>query len=435
MPRPRESAEIVKRSAVVIVSAASAAALLAWAVAGWSSRYAADDFCTAGTLQTFGFWKHQAYWYAGWSGRFAAYFAISAAQSLGPQFVRVLPSLLLIAWVAAAAWMLAPLADRRMSIAFALVTVFAALRVSGATSEVLHWETGSLTYALPQILTCVMAGLMLRRKSPAAIGVLAFVIAGFSETQAAFQFALVIAAMLFTAERRALYAAAAGTLIASIIIIASPGNLNRLQQMHSVHSLRSVASALTAGIYLPAAMIVSPTLAALFAFAAGTLLPPIPLRRAVVVAAIVIVTVACLPAAVAFADFPPPRARLVFEFFLVCLFAIAGSRVNVRQRALVAIVAALIPLVSAYQTIASLAERRAWARAWDARDARLRAGATTFEPLGFTPLAPDPPHSDPRFWINECLGSYYNLENVSARVPARPLRPEERAAIHLPRLP
>src|SRR5574338_402346 len=74
--------------------------ILALAVNGSFSRYMADDFATAFTLHTQGFWRMQQYWYTTWSGRYAFFFVIAVLEKLGPWLVLYLPALALAARLA-----------------------------------------------------------------------------------------------------------------------------------------------------------------------------------------------------------------------------------------------------------------------------------------------------------------------------------------------
>src|SRR4030081_1594849 len=78
--------------------------LVVLAIAGLSSRYAADDYCTAGQVQLAGFIDAQSRLYVGWSGRFGATFLVTLVELIGPLAVRVLPGVALLAWLAACSW-------------------------------------------------------------------------------------------------------------------------------------------------------------------------------------------------------------------------------------------------------------------------------------------------------------------------------------------
>src|ERR1700730_7485789 len=92
------------RLLMLLALAGLAAPLMALAFGGLSSRYAADDYCTAGQVQLAGFVDAQSRLYVGWSGRFAATLGVTLVELIGPRAVPFLPTVALLAWVAAATW-------------------------------------------------------------------------------------------------------------------------------------------------------------------------------------------------------------------------------------------------------------------------------------------------------------------------------------------
>ncbi|HTD79857.1 MAG TPA: hypothetical protein VK898_19640, partial [Chloroflexota bacterium] len=123
------------------------------AVAGWFSRYAADDYCTAGQVQLAGFLDAQSRLYVGWSGRFAATLLVTLAEVVGPAAVPLLPSIALLVWLSAATWAVFELACAfgwRLGLvpaaALAAVIVYATLQTTADMPQVVFWQTGTLTY-------------------------------------------------------------------------------------------------------------------------------------------------------------------------------------------------------------------------------------------------------------------------------------------------
>src|SRR5262245_50977270 len=68
-------------------------ALLAHAYIGLFSRFLADEYCTAGVVQTYGFFGAQKYWFTTWTGRFSFTLAISLAHLIGAKLVPFLPGI------------------------------------------------------------------------------------------------------------------------------------------------------------------------------------------------------------------------------------------------------------------------------------------------------------------------------------------------------
>ncbi len=236
-----------------------------WAAAGLFSRYAADDYCTAGQVHLAGFLDAQSRLYVGWSGRFAATFLVTLAEVAGPLAVPGLPVLALLAWLAATTWAVYELLwtlGRRVpvlaAVVLAAVLVFATLRTTADLGQALFWQTGLLTYLFPLVLATVDVGWLARvgrgarGRAPAAVGVsfaLSFVAGGTSETFAAAQVtALALAGVIaYLAEARPgggqqirayaatqpllamLLAGLVGAVLAMVILAVAPGNNVRQQ--------------------------------------------------------------------------------------------------------------------------------------------------------------------------------------------------------------
>ncbi len=75
--------------------------LAGYALLGWFSRYASDDYCTASITVTSGFFAAQEYWYRAWSGRYTFTAIVSAFDVLGSGVVRILPAGSLVAQLTA----------------------------------------------------------------------------------------------------------------------------------------------------------------------------------------------------------------------------------------------------------------------------------------------------------------------------------------------
>ena len=86
--------------------------IAAYAITGWFTRYASDDYCTASIVLQQGFLGAQQYWYSTWSGRFSFFALVSAIELGGRGVVQVLPALMLVAAVAVGAWAIGPIARR-----------------------------------------------------------------------------------------------------------------------------------------------------------------------------------------------------------------------------------------------------------------------------------------------------------------------------------
>ena len=184
------------------VGAAYLLPLLASSTVGLFSRYMADDFCTAAVARTLGLVQAEAYWYLGWSGRYAYVLLVDIASLIGPGVVPVLPAVLIVSWLAALAWSLAqlrPWVRITAPAAMLLATVLVSATISAIPNlpQSLYWRNSSLTYTAPLVLGSLLAGIALRQTArpghPVAwlvVLALAFFAGGFSEIYTALQFGL-----------------------------------------------------------------------------------------------------------------------------------------------------------------------------------------------------------------------------------------------------
>ena len=225
--------------------------LAAHAYLGTFSRYLADDFCTASSLRRLGFVASQAYWYETWSGRFSFTFVVSLAQAVGPWLTPWLPSLALLAWLAA--WLYfgrRVLGDSlRMGwpvwIPIGAVHAFATLHGAPSVYQSLYWQTGMTTYVLPMVLAIAYVGWMWPyatggaestkpgfRRGFVGFGV-ALLLGGFSETYVALQttalgMGLLLSLAFVEKEDRAKAATLIGfglmgSILAGLVLALAPG--------------------------------------------------------------------------------------------------------------------------------------------------------------------------------------------------------------------
>ncbi len=235
---------------LVLVGLALLAGLGLTAYAGAFSRYWADDYCYAAVVQRDGLLHGTRYWYQNGGNRFAAFIAVGLSELAGQAAVRLLPSALLIGWVAAAAFAVNAMVQslrggvsRLWSLTAALGWVFFAAYTSPDRLQTLYWRMGLLHYSLPLALLLAQAGLVLRaaRDRPARLGwlsgalfgLLALFTAGLSETAAALQTSLYLLALgwlvlkKFPLKGRAgsmLVGGLMASLLAMVIMALSPAN-------------------------------------------------------------------------------------------------------------------------------------------------------------------------------------------------------------------
>jgi hypothetical protein len=103
IPWARSPRGDVRLSLTLIIESVVAAALLVtlagYALLGTFNRYLADDYGGVLAVRLHGFWGAQVPLYRSWTGRFTSSDLISAAAMLPEGAVRVLPGVLIAAWV------------------------------------------------------------------------------------------------------------------------------------------------------------------------------------------------------------------------------------------------------------------------------------------------------------------------------------------------
>ncbi len=132
------------RFAPLILILLLAAPVATFAYAGTFSRYMADDYCTASSLQSVGLLKSQIDSYTQWSGRFAFTLSVSLAEAVGPSLARLLPAFavlgltasLVLAVTSGVRWVGTRLPERYV-ICIALLITFLTLR--GPRTSINHF--------------------------------------------------------------------------------------------------------------------------------------------------------------------------------------------------------------------------------------------------------------------------------------------------------
>ncbi len=244
------------KSRTSILAAASSLLLLALAglaYVGSFTRMHADDFCIAGSLQHLGFWPSVIFWYNHWAGRFMYFISAHLVASSGPLGAAIFPTLVIIVWLLAFTWLLAPLLRRAAWLHPLLSALMGAglillvlLSTLPSVFQSIYWRDGQVNYAFPLIGLTFLGGLLLRAwwgpTRPSVIyGGLAFgaafVCGGFAEAFDATQAGVLLVALFCAAwlsgketRRRllpVLVAALVGSLLAMAIVVSAPGNAVR----------------------------------------------------------------------------------------------------------------------------------------------------------------------------------------------------------------
>lgn len=367
-----------------VIAIAFAAVLIAHAYIGSFSRFASDDYCTAGVLRSHGFFGAQRYWFMTWHGRASFTFLISLLHLIaGTAAAPYLPGIVLGLWVVALTWGLSEIMRRWCSpearlgaFVLAEIVIVSTLAATPDVYQSLYWETGAVTYISPLVLASVYLGLLARiaggRRSLelgvlGVSGLVTFVAGGFSETYAALQLVALSLGVLASlakpsAGRKAvpvLIAGLIGALLSAVVLASAPGNAARvassaaraaaaapgtwlsLALLSVQFGLRSIASSLSAahGVTAAAAFMLPAVVAATLrprspATARTISVRVLTARFLICMAAGVVVILACFAPTAYIAAFVRggyrPQPRLVvtaqFAFFgLVCFWSyVAG---------------------------------------------------------------------------------------------------------------
>jgi hypothetical protein len=230
-----------------VIGAILSLTLLGYMLLGNYTRYVADDYGTAIAVTLRGYWAQQVAAYRLTDGHFVATALQTAVSLLNPTVVRVLPGILIVAWVAAlvsALRHLVPNAGRVGRFLVAAGIVYTTLRVTPSPFLALYWMTASVAFVVPLIIAAVVVWLITsptrRGRLGAArlilIGLLAFIASGEAEiyTVAAFvasTIAVVVAIspvfQVWRARLPQIAAAWIGAVAGLAAELASPGNVLR----------------------------------------------------------------------------------------------------------------------------------------------------------------------------------------------------------------
>ena len=430
------------QSLVTIVT--SSAALVTLAVLGTASRYVADDFGFPIAILRHGFWKSQWIWYRTWSGRVSATFASTSLAVIGDWTPAVLPALIILAWVIAAAIAAKRLGavDSWSAAAIGVAFVYACCDGAAQPYQTLLWQTGSLTYAVPLVAVTAMVLLVLAKQTRAwidmAIALLALFIAMFSETLAVCSVlvAVVVAVLAPSNVRRRAMFAVAGALTGLAVVVLAPGNAVRRAHFPrsaplsaEIRMTAEVTVAYFANFFRRAGVqFLLMLTVSLIATRPGAVRPRTALAATAIAVAAALVLV-YLPVHVGYGR-PPARGLITADFFLfsAVFFAGAAAAHQVRGATRIAVMAATALLLIAGPCAAVLYNVRlaggaqSFARRWDSMDARLRASRgkdvivgmpVTVGGLAF--LSPDP-----RAEINRTVAEFYGVRSITNAQPSVP---------------
>jgi hypothetical protein len=402
------------------------ASLLIFAYMGTFMRYISDDYFSAASLQEYGFWGAQSYWWKIWTGRYSFIALILFVDLLGLRVYPILPGLFILLWLLSISWSAYQLLSRisfprkkLVSISLAGMITWISLRSLVQYPEVVFWKTGICNYSISPILYSLFLGTLyhrLQKATPARVWemivalVLAFVAGGFSETGVAVQITLLGGGYFLALKKNSsrkdallfLIPALAGSILSMVIMSLSPGNLERAGDLDNVFQIpdiwpRFYISFSQALSFIPRWFVERTTLAGL-AFLFGMLLYLVysPVSQAKSLKQIVKMFIessmyvfvgiwaAFAPSFIIRGYAPPERAMLIPFFLISCLVILwgwlAASLLNLffkKTRTCLPqlVIVGLVYIVLVYGPIATLSANlkliptlRTYSNLWDERD-------------------------------------------------------------------
>jgi hypothetical protein len=375
-----------------------------------------------------GYLTFQSQMYETMFGRWASTGLGSALAYLGPSAASVVQPAILLAWLGAFTWCAFTFTRRlSLSLMLALLVILSVVSVTGDSVDGLqavYWQTASVTYVAPFIVAATGIAASVRTRSFAIAAIAGFVAAGFNEAFMVVEIAALSLAVLLARSWRLLAASALlGALLSAAVVVASPGNDSRIDQLHqpsmdgmfslTPQTLRSLLSEVTA----------SPVF--ILGFLATLLVgrqvrPGLP-EVIIVVAAALLVLCAVVPSLYAM-QVLLPRTSIVPYAVLGLAVMLMGLRLGGRLAPHPA-GALLIPIVSVAFAVFALkqfspvqSEFEVFTRQWSEQQAQLKSVSGIEAPVVVTPV--DSPvnvwrvNERPESYVNQCISQFYETGPV-----------------------
>ncbi len=453
--------------------------ILPFIYTGTFSRYQADDYCFSSSLIQNGYLGALKDSYQTWSNRFSTILVIGLIDPLKVIGLRILPGVL-ISGMLGGLYLLIREMKKRMkwrigrteSFILAAMITFFTIYTAPDQFQSFYWRSGSITYTLPIVILPFLLGLILRADRqmmvPQALfltGVsilfLALLNGGFSETTAAFQTVifgfLFVWVLLKAAQEKKkqqltlLLCAISGIIAAMIIMILSPGNAVRLENMPAqpgIFKLIYLSFRFAAGFIvntiqgapLPVAIsfIFAFTLAMLGSWKDINLRGWTWLFWGIPVGAFLLVVAVCAPSAYAESAYAEARAFLparwvltsagIVWFYLLGIVYQTWRIKNPRYQlikeqtfiAFIIVVLSFYVMRGALVTLGSIPDYQIRAKAWDARAASIEqekaAGILDVETKALDSFGRIRELSDnSKLWVNKCAAIYYGVNSITAK--------------------
>ena len=463
----------IKNSVLSILCFLIVVLLIGYMIAGWQSRYLADDYCYDAEFIKHGFLEGQIDSYLNQmpysSNRYSLTFFSGVAWKLGGvQVMPILPALSIILWCLSIFYSIkqgSKFANYRLSnITNAFVTftiLFFTILLAPNQYQILFWRSGMLPYLFPLVINTFLLGRFfyylqrnhLFKFGLIELGLLAWVAAGFSETIFAFQtgfWTLMMIIMIWRREaigRNAAVAILLGSLTGAVLLIFNPTNAVRQSPFPPPPNIMNLALiSMQFALDFIVNYLRSTPLPILILFSMGILLGLVEYRKVVitwrrsiivligsVIATGILMICIMAPTVWSMSSFPEQRSLLAGVYLinivllaLGCWLGILGSvllqkfvpnyiYISVCLIAMVLQSAYLIHFIPSTYNLISVYENRA--EMWDTRNAQiLKArdeGQTQLVIPGIDSIAKifelQPKENH---WVNRCAAEYYFVEEI-----------------------
>jgi hypothetical protein len=447
----------------VLAGVTSTAALASYIALSPFNRWVADDYYYSALGSQHGWWGGQVAQYTEWSGRFTSNATIIGTVSLGPWSARVVPALVILAWLGGLLFLARGLTSAlRIPASWPALLVgagavlVASLAFAPDLFEGVYWITGAMTYAVPLIGATVLGGLLVRaatarrsRWELLAAMLIALLAGGCSDTYAVIQVcAVAVLVLLAFRSANALRTTACAVLIACLAalltVVVAPGNAIREAAEPPHPALADIAwTAVAGGVECLVGAVQLHPLGVLAALAIGTVIGITvrrwwqPSTRLCLAATVLAVATWMVTAALtdwATTTLGPARVLLTAAYVTVLAVTILGVRLGAAIGAGRHLLAAQgsavlvggIILAITFPVAGSIPAMQRYAQASDLQAAALRAAArdgaqrVTVDGVSTTSLgvlsfdSGDDPSQNPRYFVNEEIGTYYGIPTVAA---------------------
>ena len=454
---------------------------------GAYTRLIADDYCSIYFGKRLGFLRDIWFWYTTSQGRYSLFAMDTVLVWIGTRWIGIVTTLALLIWVSAITGVIFGIQSKsrefqfrlRDSVCFGIILLFVMLLLAPNVPQSLYWWNGLATHTMPLIGFTIYLVIYhwsrvqeSNKRIAAIVTVVGFCLAiingGFSETFTAAQIALLALWMAWLFLRKELgvhqpgtvYLASglAGTLVALVIALVSPGNAARQAYFTPSTEILAILQisfssyfAFVKDIFTTPEKIMGLVGAFIGFIWLGTQIQPERIPRnweppAIFFTGFFVLTFACFtPAAYGMSEAPPTRAQIIPVFFLILGTVSAGflwgnryaeySLLSLgseqKKLSLLAIAAVLIIAsagINGKQLYDSSAVYIKYAQAWDFNEQKIleaaRSGQETITIPSIRNWAGlDDPGDNPKLYVNYCMSKYYNINILAHKTVTQPSEP------------